>query len=166
MGTKTGAAVVHAAKMPTQYIFARENIKMQCDGTMADVGMPAFTSKRSPRCFSDVLHDILEGNPTLQLVVIRPSGEGLEPLFEYTSATVDGDGRQETVYLKNVEDGCRDLGVDAPQGASRTNIICSTPFACPWKGIQVCQVTCTPSEVTPLTNGVNMGREQRPLGYG
>ena len=42
----------------------------------------------------------------------------------------------------------------------------NTAFACPWKRIQVCHVPCTPSEVTPLTNGVNIGREQRPLGYG
>ena len=44
---------------------------------------------------------------------------------------------------------------------------CSTAFACPWKRIQVCQVTCTrdPSEVTPLTNGVKMGREKRLLGF-
>ena len=43
---------------------------------------------------------------------------------------------------------------------------CSTAFACPWKRIQVCQVPCTPSEVIPLTNGMNMGQEQRLLGYG
>ena len=58
------AAVVHAAKMPTRYILARENMQVQCDGAMADVKMlPAFTAKRSPGCFSDILHDILEGNP-------------------------------------------------------------------------------------------------------
>ena len=75
VASKTGVAVVHAAKMPTQYILARESMQVQCDGTMADVKMlPAFTSKRSPRCFSDVFHDILEGNPDLQLVVVRPNG--------------------------------------------------------------------------------------------
>ena len=43
-GAKTGAAVVHAAKMPTQYILARESMQVQCDGAMADVKMlPAFT---------------------------------------------------------------------------------------------------------------------------
>ena len=46
MGTKTGAAVVHAAQMPTKYILARESMQVQCDGTMADVKMlPASTSK-------------------------------------------------------------------------------------------------------------------------
>ena len=44
--------------------------------------------------------------------------------------------------------------------------LCSTAFACPWKKMQVCQVSCTPSEETPLTNGVKMGWEQRPLGRG
>ena len=84
--------------------------------------LPAFTAKRSPGCFSDVLHDILEGNPHMQLVVVRPSGEDLEHLFEYAQATVDGYGRQETVYLDNLDDdGCLDLRVDAPQGASRKN---------------------------------------------
>ena len=100
VGTNTGAPVVHAAKMPTQYILASASLQVQCDGTMADVKMlPAFTSKRSPRCFSDVLHDSLEGNPDLQLVVVRPSGEGLQHLLEYTQAAVDGDGCEETVYL-------------------------------------------------------------------
>ena len=123
VGTKTRAAVVHAAKMPTQCILARESMQEQCDGAMADVKMlPAFTAKRSPGCFSDVLHDILEGNPDLQLVVVRPSGEDLEYLFEYAQATVDGDGRQETVYLENLgDDGCLDLRADAPQGASQKN---------------------------------------------
>ena len=66
VGAKTGAAVVHAAKMPTQYILARESMRVQCDGATADVKMlPAFTAKRSLGCFSDVLHDILEGNPDL-----------------------------------------------------------------------------------------------------
>ena len=63
---KTGATVVHAAKIPMQYFLLRENIQVQCDGTMADVKLlPAFTPKRSPGCVSDVLHDILEGNPNL-----------------------------------------------------------------------------------------------------
>ena len=66
VGTKTGATVVHAAKMPMQYFLSRESVQVQCDGTMADVKLlPVFTSKRSPGCFSDVLHDILEGNPNL-----------------------------------------------------------------------------------------------------
>ena len=48
---------------------------MECDGTMADVKMlPACTSKGSPKCFSDVLHNILEGNPDLQLVVLVSGG--------------------------------------------------------------------------------------------
>ena len=99
-GAKTGAAVVHAAKMPKQYILARESMQVQCDGAMADVKMlPAFTAKPSPGFFSDVLHDILEGSRDLQLVVVRPNGEDLEHLFEYAQATVDADGRQETVYL-------------------------------------------------------------------
>ena len=95
VGTKTGTTVVHIAKMPTQHILTRDSMQVQCDGAMADIRMlPAFTSKRSPACFSDVLHDILEGNPDLQLVVVRPSGEVLEHLFEYAQATVDRDGRQ------------------------------------------------------------------------
>ena len=122
VGSKTGAAVVHAAKMPTQYILARESMQVQCDGTMADVKMqPAFTSKRSTGCFGDVLHDILEGNPHLQLVVVRPSCEDVEHLFEYTATTVDGDGSQAMVYLENLDDGCLDLRADAPQGASWKN---------------------------------------------
>ena len=122
MGSKTGAAVVHAPKMPTQYILARESMHVQCAGTIADVKMlPAFTSKRSLGCFTDVLRDVLEGNPDLQLVVVRPSGEDLEHQFEYTAATVDGEGRQETVYLENLDDRCLDLRADAPQGASRKN---------------------------------------------
>ena len=73
MGANTGALVVHGAKMPTQYILARESMHVQCDGALADVKMlPAFTAKRSPGCFGDVLHDILEGNPNMQLVVVRP----------------------------------------------------------------------------------------------
>ena len=83
VGTKTGATVVHAAKMPTQYILARESMEVQCDGAMADVKiLPAFTAKRSPGCFSDVLHDILEANLDVQLVVVWLSGEDLEHLFE------------------------------------------------------------------------------------
>ena len=122
-GIKTGAAVVQAANMPTRYILVRESMQVRCDGTMADVKMlPAFTSKRSPRCFSHVLHDILEGNPDLQLVVSPPSGEDLEHLFEYTAATVDGDGRQETVYLKILDDGCSDLRAEAPHRISEKHI--------------------------------------------
>ena len=80
-------------------------------------------------CFSDVLHDILEGNPDLQVVVVRPSGEDLEHLFEYAQASVDVDGRQETVYLENLDDdGCLDLRADAPQGASRKNTSCQGPL--------------------------------------
>ena len=121
MGTKTGAAVVHAAKMPTQCFHARESMQVQCEGAMADVKMlPTFTAKRSPRFFNDVLHDILEGNPHLQLVVVWPSGEDPEHIFMYAQATVDGDGRQETVCLENLDDDrCLDLRADAPQGASR-----------------------------------------------
>ena len=48
MGTKTGAAVVHAAKMPTQCILAKESMQVHCHGAMADFKMlPAFTAKRS-----------------------------------------------------------------------------------------------------------------------
>ena len=96
-------------------------MQVQCDGALADVKvLPAFTPKRSPGCFSDVLHDILEGNPDLQLVAVRPNGEDLEHLFEYGQATVTGDVRQETVYLENLDDdGCLDLQADASQGASR-----------------------------------------------
>ena len=116
VGTKTGAAVVHATKIPSQYILARESMQVQCDGAMVDFKMlPPFIAKRSPGCFSDLLHDILEGNQDLQLVVVRPSGEDLEHLFEYAQATVDGDGRQETVYLENLDDdGCMDVPADAP----------------------------------------------------
>ena len=46
VGAKTGAAVVHAAEMPTQYILVRESMQVQRDGAMADVKMlPAFTAK-------------------------------------------------------------------------------------------------------------------------
>ena len=123
VGAKTGAAVVHAAKMPTQYILARDSMHVQCDGAMADVKMlHAFTVKRPPGCFSDVLHDILEGNPDLQVAVVPPRGEDIEHLFEYAQATVDADGRQETVYLENLDDdGCLDLRADAFQGASGKN---------------------------------------------
>ena len=123
VGAKMGAAVVHAAEMPTQYILARESMQVQCDGAMADVKMlPAFTAKLSPECFSAGLHDSLEGNLDLQLVVVRPSDKDVEHLFEYAQATVDGDGRQETVYLVNQDDdGCLDFQADAPQGASRKN---------------------------------------------
>ena len=123
MGAKTGAAVVHAAKRPTQYILAREIMQMQCDGAMADVKMlPAFTAKRSPGCLSDVLHDVLKGNPDLQLVVVRPGGKDVEHLFEYAQATLDANGCRETVYLENLDDnGCLDLRADAPHGASRKN---------------------------------------------
>ena len=47
---------------------------------------------------------------------------GLGAPFEYTAATVDGEGRQETLYLENADDGCLDLRADAPQGASRKDI--------------------------------------------
>ena len=102
VGAKMGAVVVHAAKMTTEYILAGESMQVQCDGAMADVKMlPAFTAKRSPGCFSDVLNDILERHPHLQLVVVRPTGDDLEHLFEYAQATVDGEVRQQTVYLEN-----------------------------------------------------------------
>ena len=103
-------------------------MQVQCDGAMADVKMlPAFTANRSPGCFSDVLHDILKGNPHLQVVVVRPSGDDLGHLFEYAQATVNADGRQETVYLENLDDdGCWDIRADAPQGASPKNT--------PWQG--------------------------------
>ena len=123
VGAKTGAAVVRAAKMPTQYILAKESMQVQYDGAMADVKMqPAFTAKRFPGPFGDVLHDVLEGNTDLQVVVVRPSREDLEHVFEYDQVTVDSDGRQETVYLEKLHDnGCLDLRADAPQGASRKN---------------------------------------------
>ena len=128
MGSTTGAAVVHAAKLRTQYIFARESMHVQCDGTTADVKiLPVFTSKRSPECFSDV-HIILGRYPDMQLVVVRPSGEDLEHLFEYTAATVDGEGGQGTGYLENVDDKCLDLRADAPQGASWKNTLLPRPL--------------------------------------
>ena len=118
MGT-TRALVVHAAKMSTQFILVREIMQVQCDGTMAHVKMlPMFTSKRSTGCFSDVLQDILEGNLDVQLVVVRLSGKDPEHLFVYTAGTVDGDGRQGTVYHESLDNGCLDLRADAPQGAS------------------------------------------------
>ena len=62
-------------------------MRVQCDGTMVDIKMlHAFTSKRSPWCFSHVLHDILEKNVNPQLVVVRRNGEDLEHMFEYTAA--------------------------------------------------------------------------------
>ena len=105
-------------------------MQVQCDGAMADVKMlPTFTAKRSPGCFSDVLHDILQGNPDLQLVVVRPGGEDLAHLFEYAQATVDADGRQETVHLENLDDdGCLDLRADAPQGPSQKNTFWQGPL--------------------------------------
>ena len=49
VGAKTGAGVVHAAKMPTQCILATESMQVQCDGAMVDVKMlPAFIAKPSP----------------------------------------------------------------------------------------------------------------------
>ena len=145
---------------------------VQWDGAMADVKMlPPFTAKPSPGCFSNVLHNIIEGNLDLQLVVVRPSGEDLEDLFEYAQATVDGDGRQETVYLENLDDdGCRDLRANALQRASRKNTL--------WQGPsqhRLClsmakdpslSTPCTASEATPLTNGLGMGQARCPLGYG
>ena len=42
--SRLGVAVVYATKMPTQYILARQYMRVQCDGTVADVKMlPAFT---------------------------------------------------------------------------------------------------------------------------
>ena len=105
-------------------------MQVQCDGATAVVKkLPAVTIKRSPGCFSDVLHDILEGNPDVQLVVVRPSGGDAEHLFESAQATVDGDGRQETVYLENLDDyACLDLRADAPQGAPRKNKTWQVPL--------------------------------------
>ena len=130
VGAKTGTAVVHAAKMPTQYILARESMQVQCHGAMADVKMlPAFTAKRSPWCFNDVLGDILKGSPHLQLVVVRPNGEAQEHLYHHAQATVDGDGRQQTVYLENPDDDkCLHLRADAPQRASRKNTSWQRPL--------------------------------------
>ena len=112
---KTGAAVVHAAKMPMQCILARASMHVQCNGAMADVKMlPSFTAKQSPRYFNDVLHDVPEGNLDQRLVVVRLNGEDLVHLFEYAQATVDGDGGLETVHLENLDDdGCLDLRADA-----------------------------------------------------
>ena len=143
-------------------------MQVQCDGAMADVKMlPAFTTKRSPGCFSDITHDILEGNSDLQLVVVRPSGKDLAYLFEYSQGTVDGDGRHETVYLENLHDnGCPALRADAPQGASRK----STSWQGPLQHRLRLSMEKDPSMSSPVcslrSNGVNTGREQRLLGYG
>ena len=104
-------------------------------------------------------------------LVAKTSGEHMEHLFEYAQATVDVDGGQEMVYLDNLDDdGCLDLRADAPQGASRKNAfgkdLCSTASACALRRIQVCQAPCSPSEGTPLSNGVHMAQEQRALGCG
>ena len=48
--------------------------------------MPRVLHRRSTHIF--------EGNPNVQLVVVQPSGEDLEHLFEYIPASVEGDGRQ------------------------------------------------------------------------
>ena len=111
--------MVHAAKMPTQCILAKESMQVQCEWCH---GGCQDATRVHRQAISDVLHDILEGNLALQLVVVRPSGEDLEHLFEYAQATVDGNGCQETMYLENLDDdGCLDLRADAPQGASRKN---------------------------------------------
>ena len=105
---------------------------MQCTGTKGDVKMlPAFTSKRSPGCFSDVLQDTLEGNPHLQLVVVRPSGEDPKHLFQFTAGTVDGGGRQEMVYLENPGNGFLELQADAPLGSLSEKHIMARTFAAP-----------------------------------
>ena len=97
-------------------------MEVHCNGTMADVKMlPEFTSKRSPGSLSDSLYNNLEGNPGLQPQVVRGNGEDPEHQFEYTTATVDRDGRQGKVYQENQEDGYVDRRVDAPQRASRKN---------------------------------------------
>ena len=130
--------------------------------------LPVFTSKQSPRCFTNVLHDALRGNPDPQLVVVRPSGKDLWHLFEY-STTVDGASCQETVYLETLEDGCLDLPAHAPQGASRKN----TPWQRPLQHRLRLSMEKDPSLSSPvdsppppLTIGVNMDREQHSLGYG
>ena len=55
-------------------------------------------------------------------MVVRPSGEDVEHLFEFASATVDSEGRQDTVYLEDLHKG----RLDPPQGTSRKNT--------PWQG--------------------------------
>ena len=61
-------------------------------------------------------------------MVVRPNDKDLEPLFEYTGTSVDGDGRQETVHLENLDDGCLDLRVDAPQRPSWKNTLWQGPL--------------------------------------
>ena len=73
-----------------------------------------------------MLQDVLELNPDLQLVVVRRDGEDLEHLLEYTTTTIDSEDHQGTVYLEDLDDGCLDLRVDAPQGPSQKNT--------PWQG--------------------------------
>ena len=57
-GAKTGATVVDAAQIPTQYIHAKDGTWVQRDSTMVDVKMrPTFTIKQTSSCIGDVLHD-------------------------------------------------------------------------------------------------------------
>ena len=64
--------------------------------------------------------------------MVRPSGEDPEHLFEYAQATVDADGRQEVVYLENLDDA-NVLGPPSrcpPRGLSEKHIMART-FAAP-----------------------------------
>ena len=49
-------------------------------------------------------------------------------MFYYTAPTVDGEGRQETMYRENPDDRCLDLRTHAPQGASRKNTSSQGPL--------------------------------------
>ena len=54
-------------------------------------------------------------------MVLKGNGEDLEHLVEYTAATVDGEGRQEMVYLGDLDEACLDIRVDATHGVPRKN---------------------------------------------
>ena len=172
MGTNTGAAAVHATEMSTQCFHARESMQVQCEGAMADVKMlPTFNAKRSPRFFNDVLHDILEGNPDLQLVVVWPSGEDPEHIFMYLKLLSMGmAARRRCVsrtWMMTSAWTSEQMPPKGPLGEKHQGKdLCSIAFAFPWKRIQICQVPCTSLEVHPLTTGVSMGQEQLPLGCG
>ena len=123
VGAKTGAAVVHAAKMPTRYILARESMQVQCDGAMADVKMlPAFTAKRSPGCFSYISTTLRNGTQICKWWWYGQVAKTLSTYLSMPPATACTNGCQETVYLENPDDHtCLDLRADAPQGASPKN---------------------------------------------
>ena len=70
----------------------------------------------------------MERNPDPQLVVVQANGEELEHLFEYRAAIVDSEGRQETLYLEDLDHKCVDLRAAAAQGALAKNTSWQPPL--------------------------------------